>query len=40
MEKGKREGWKVYEMDASHSPHVTVPEELMKILDEVAKTAR
>ncbi len=36
MEKGKREGWKVYEIDASHSPHVTVPEELMKILDEVA----
>jgi hypothetical protein len=39
MEKGRREGWKVYEIDASHSPHVTVPEELMKILDEVAKAA-
>jgi pimeloyl-ACP methyl ester carboxylesterase len=39
MEKGKREGWKVYEIDASHSPHVTAPEELMRILDEVAKAA-
>lgn len=39
MEKGKREGWKVYEIDASHSPHVTAPEELMRILDEVAGRA-
>lgn len=39
MEKGRREGWKVYEIDASHSPHVTAPEELMRILDEVARAA-
>lgn len=39
MEKGKREGWKIYEIDASHSPHVTAPEELMRILDEVAEAA-
>jgi hypothetical protein len=36
MERGRFEGWKVYEIDASHSPHVTAPEALMKILDEVA----
>jgi pimeloyl-ACP methyl ester carboxylesterase len=39
MEKARGEGWKVYEIDASHSPHVTAPEVLMKILDEVAKSA-
>jgi pimeloyl-ACP methyl ester carboxylesterase len=39
MEKGKREGWKIYEIDASHSPHVTAPEALMRILEEVAKAA-
>lgn len=39
MERGRFEGWKVYEIDASHSPHVTAPEALMKILDEVAKAA-
>ncbi len=39
MERARREGWKVYEIDASHSPHVTAPEELMRILDEVAKAA-
>jgi pimeloyl-ACP methyl ester carboxylesterase len=36
MEKARAEGWKVYEIDASHSPHVTAPEELMRILGEVA----
>jgi pimeloyl-ACP methyl ester carboxylesterase len=40
MEKGRREGWKVYEIDSSHSPHVTAPEELMRILDEVAGAAK
>lgn len=40
MERGRREGWKVYEIDASHSPHVTAPEALMKILDEVAVAAK
>jgi pimeloyl-ACP methyl ester carboxylesterase len=39
MEKGRREGWKVYEIDASHSPHITAPDELMRILDEVARSA-
>jgi pimeloyl-ACP methyl ester carboxylesterase len=39
MEKARRDGWKVYEMDASHSPHVTAPKALMGILDEVAQAA-
>ena len=25
-------GWKYFEMDASHNPHITVPHELMRIL--------
>ncbi len=37
MERARKEGWPVYEMDASHSPHVTAPDALMKILDNVAK---
>jgi pimeloyl-ACP methyl ester carboxylesterase len=36
MERAREEGWPVYEMDASHSPHVTAPEALMEILQEVA----
>ena len=26
-------GWRYYEIDATHSPHVTAPEELMALLD-------
>jgi pimeloyl-ACP methyl ester carboxylesterase len=34
-------GWRVYEMDASHSPNVTAPDALMKVLQQVlAETAR
>ena len=29
-------GWKYYEMDASHNPHITVPNELMGVLDGIA----
>jgi pimeloyl-ACP methyl ester carboxylesterase len=36
MERARREGWPVYEIDASHSPHVTAPEALMEILQKVA----
>jgi len=39
MERARKEGWPVYEMDASHSPHVTAPEALMGILDKVARSA-
>ena len=32
-ERAKTEpGWKYFEMDASHNPHITVPQELMRIL--------
>jgi pimeloyl-ACP methyl ester carboxylesterase len=37
MERARKEGWPVYQMDASHSPHVTAPDELMEILNEVFK---
>lgn len=36
LERAKREGWKTYEMDASHNPHITAPDALMAILNEVA----
>jgi len=29
-------GWRYFEMDASHSPHVTAPEELTRILSEIS----
>ena len=38
MERARKEGWPVYEMDASHSPHVTAPQALMDILDKVARS--
>ena len=28
-------GWRYYEIDASHSPHVTAPEKLMALLEEM-----
>jgi hypothetical protein len=37
LERARKEGWAAYEMDASHSPHVTAPEALMEILDKVAR---
>lgn len=39
MERARKEGWPVYEMDASHSPHVTAPAALMQILEKVARSA-
>ena len=32
--KGER-GWNYYEIDASHSPHVTAPEALMTLLEKI-----
>ena len=29
-------GWTYFEMDASHNPHITVPQELMRILQSLA----
>jgi len=31
-------GWDYHEIDASHSPHVTAPEALMRLLQEIAAT--
>ena len=36
LERAKREGWKTYEIDASHNPHITCPDVLMGILAETA----
>lgn len=33
LERGSKSGWHVTEIDASHSPHVTSPDELTQILD-------
>ncbi len=32
-------GWRSFEIDASHSPHVTAPDELARLLAEIAATA-
>jgi pimeloyl-ACP methyl ester carboxylesterase len=31
-------GWRHFEMDASHNPHITVPQELMAVLQEIVRT--
>ena len=36
LERARREGWGVSEIDASHNPHITVPDVLMKVLDKAA----
>jgi pimeloyl-ACP methyl ester carboxylesterase len=35
-ERAQREGWKTYEIDASHNPHITDPQALLAILNEIA----
>ncbi len=35
-ERARREGWTSLDIDASHSPHVTAPEALARILDTLA----
>lgn len=37
-ERARAEGWQYFEMDASHSPHVTAPEALAEVLDKIAKS--
>src|SRR3984893_2532727 len=39
MQRARKDGWPVHEMDASHSPPVTAPEALMEILDKVATSS-
>ena len=31
-------GWAYFEMDASHNPHITVPQELARLLDGIAQS--
>lgn len=38
-ERAKREGWSTFEIDASHNPHIIVPEALMAVLEEVSSSA-
>jgi hypothetical protein len=36
-ERAKREGWRYYELDASHSPNVTAPVALADLLAEIVR---
>jgi pimeloyl-ACP methyl ester carboxylesterase len=35
-ERAQREGWRYFEMDASHNPHITQPQALFEILKQIA----
>jgi hypothetical protein len=35
-ERARNEGWRLFEIDASHNPHITAPEELRDILVDIA----
>ena len=35
-ERAQREGWRYFELDASHNPHITMPEELAALFDKIA----
>ncbi len=37
-ERARKEAWQTFEMDASHSPHVTAPDALAEILDAIARS--
>ena len=34
--RAKQEGWRYFEIDASHNPHITNPQGLLAILQEIA----
>ena len=34
-EKARAEGWGVHELDASHNPFITIPEETMALLERI-----
>ena len=38
-EKAKAAGWPVYELNASHNPHITLPEGLAGLLDRIVRDA-
>jgi pimeloyl-ACP methyl ester carboxylesterase len=31
-------GWRFHQMDASHNPHITAPEELARLIDEIVRS--
>jgi pimeloyl-ACP methyl ester carboxylesterase len=35
-ERAKRDGWRYHELDASHNPHITMPEELAALFGKLA----
>lgn len=35
-QRAQREGWKTYEIESSHNPHITNPQALLAILNEIA----
>jgi pimeloyl-ACP methyl ester carboxylesterase len=35
-DRAKAEGWRGFELDASHNPHITAPEALFEVLQEIA----
>jgi pimeloyl-ACP methyl ester carboxylesterase len=37
-DKAKAAGWPVHELDASHNPHITIPEPLMALLEQIVAT--
>jgi hypothetical protein len=38
-ERAQRErGWRYFEMDASHNPHITVPQELLALVEKIVRT--
>ena len=36
-QRAQTEGWDYHEMDCSHNPHITAPEELAELLDRIAQ---
>jgi hypothetical protein len=40
LERAQREsGWRHFEIDASHNPHITMPQELMALLEKIVAGA-
>jgi len=35
-DRAKREGWNTYQIESSHNPHITNPQALLAILNEIA----
>jgi hypothetical protein len=40
-ERAQREsGWRYFEIDSSHNPHITAPQALLALLEKIAAAAR